>query len=82
MGAMSATAFSLTRCRAALSVGMQVEAQDGDVDDGDVEVTEGRGGGAGDAFESYAHDVPGVLGGERHDESDATGGEVSQVRRC
>ena len=36
----------------ALAVAFQVEAQDRDVDDGDVEVREGRGGGAGDAFEA------------------------------
>ena len=64
----------------ALAVAFEVEAQSRHVDDGDVEVTERRGGGAGDVFEPGAHDVSGVLGGEQHDGSWVCGGEVTQAR--
>ena len=64
----------------ALAVAFEVEAQSRHVDDGDVEVTERRVGGAGDAFEPGAHDVSGILGGEQHDGSWVCGGEVTQAR--
>ena len=47
-----------------LPVGLVVEAQDGHVDDRDVEGLEVGAGRRGDALEVAAHDVAGVLGGE------------------
>ena len=47
----------------ALAVGVMVQAQCGDVDEGDVEMMERCGGGAGDAFETAAHQMPGILCG-------------------
>ena len=56
-----------------------VEAQCGHVDDGDVEGLEPGAGGARDALEAGAHDVPGVLGGEQQDGSWLVGGEAAQA---
>ena len=64
----------------ALAVVAVVEAQDGDIDDGDVEGVEVGAGGAGDALQASAHDVPGVLGGEHQDRSALVGFEASQAR--
>ena len=57
-----------------------VEAQCGDVDDGDVEGVEAGVGGLCDALEPGAHDVPGVLGGEQQDGARLVGGEAAQAR--
>ena len=65
----------------ALPVAAVVEAQHGDVDDGDVEGVEVGAGGAGDALEARAHDVPGVLGGEHQDRSALVGFEATQAGR-
>ena len=63
----------------ALPVVAMVEAQDGDVDDGDVEGLERGAGGPGDALETGAHDMAGVLGGEQQDRPGPFGGEVAQA---
>ena len=64
----------------ALAVVAVVEAQDGDVDDGDVEGVEVGAGGSGDAVQAGAHDVASVLGGEHQDRSGLVGFEASQAR--
>ena len=64
----------------ALAVTVMVEAQCGDVDDGDVEVMEGSGGGLGDAFETAAHEMAGILCGVHQDRAGLCGGEVTQAR--
>ena len=63
----------------ALAVAFEVEAQDRDIDDGDVEGLEPGAGGASDALEAVAHDVPGVLGGEQHHGAASVGAEVAQA---
>ena len=63
----------------ALAVVAMVEAQDRDVDDGDVEGLEAGAGGTGDALEAAPHDVAGVLGGEQQDRSGLFGGEAAQA---
>ncbi len=60
-------------------VGGDIEAQPGGVDDLDVEAVEGAAGGAGDAGESFAENVPGVLGGEQQRGSGGGDGEPPQA---
>ena len=75
-----AGADALHRLDQALAVGAMIEAQCGDVDDGDVEGLEAGAGGAGDALEPGAHDVAGVLGREHQDRAGLVGGEAAQAR--
>ena len=64
----------------ALAIVAVVEAQNRDVDDGDVEGLEPGAGGTGDALEAVAHDVAGVLGGEQQHGAASGGAEVAQAR--
>ena len=73
-------ADSFDRLHQPLAVGAMVEAQCGDVDDGDVEGLEAGVGGLCDALEPGAHDVAGVLGGEQQDGARLVGGEAAQAR--
>ena len=74
-----AGADALHRLDQALAVGAMIEAQRGDVDDGDVEGLEAGAGGAGDALEPGAHDVAGVLGREHQDGAGLVGVEAAQA---
>ena len=56
-----------------------VEAQDGDVDDGDVEGVEGSAGGPADTLQPGPHDVACILGTEQQDGSFEGGGEVAEA---
>ena len=73
-------ADSFDRLHQPLAVGAMVEAQCGDVDDGDVEGLEAGVGGLCDALQPGAHDVAGVLGGEQQDGTRLVGGEAAQAR--
>ena len=73
-------ADSFDRLQQPLAVGAMVEAQCGDVDDGDVEGLEAGAGGLCDALEPGAHDVAGVLGGEQQDGARRVGDEAAQAR--
>ena len=70
---------ALDRLHQALAVRAMVEAQRGHVDDGDVEGLEPGAGGARDALEAGAHDVPGVLGGKQQDRAGLVGDEAAQA---
>ena len=70
---------ALDRLDQSLAVGAMIEAQGGDVDDGDVEGLEAGAGGAGDALEPGAHDVAGILGGEHQDRPRLVGVEAAQA---